>query len=228
MGAASAAGDVLVGKIVVGVGGASVGAAVGGISVALGADVGGGTHDIVSVGAIHTTQLGPARFIVMAGIAEVARVRSTLERCATERDESAWTLLEIAAGIPRIVRETQEQYVPQMLNLDALGGVTYTKGCYPGQEIVARTRYLGRLKQRMYRIHVPAGTAPHVGDRLYSGRFGADQASGAMLYAAPTARGGFDALAVIQTSAAQPGELHWKSIDGAVVQLKDLPYSLPD
>jgi folate-binding Fe-S cluster repair protein YgfZ len=114
-----------------------------------------------------------------------------------------------------------------MLNLDLIGGVSYTKGCYPGQEIVARTRYLGRLKQRMYRIHIAASSAPQPADPLYSEGFGPDQASGAALYAAPDPAGGYEALVVAQTSVAKADNLRWKSPDGPPVELRSLPYSLP-
>ena len=66
---------------------------------------------------------------------------------------AAWRWLEIAAGQPRVVAATQEAFVPQMMNMEvpAVAGVSFTKGCYPGQEIVARTQYLGKVKRRMYR-----------------------------------------------------------------------------
>ena len=65
-----------------------------------------------------------------------------------------WDWLNIRLGIPVILPETQEQFVPQMLNLDAIGGVSFQKGCYPGQEIVARTQYLGKIKRRMYLANI--------------------------------------------------------------------------
>lgn len=75
-----------------------------------------------------------------------------------------WELAEIRAGIPMIVKATVGEFVPQMVNLDLLGGISFTKGCYTGQEIVARTKYLGRIKRRMLRYSAsgpppPAGTA---------------------------------------------------------------------
>jgi folate-binding protein YgfZ len=82
-----------------------------------------------------------------------------------------WRWLDISAGVPVIMPATQEEFVPQMVNLDLIGGVSFTKGCYPGQEIVARMHYLGRLKQRMYRFHVESAEAPRPGDKLYSTAF---------------------------------------------------------
>jgi folate-binding protein YgfZ len=184
-------------------------------------------YEFVVTRGIRVALLEGERFIIVSPANEAAAVRSALESFGTQEGESAWSLLEVRAGIPIVTPETQDQYVPQMLNLDLIGGVSYTKGCYPGQEIVARTRYLGRLKQRMYRIHLPAGISPVPGDRLFSSAFGADQASGATLYAAPAPEGGDDALAVIQTGAAHTGDLRWKSLDGPKVELKAFPYLLP-
>ena len=81
---------------------------------------------------------------------------------------ACWDWLNIRAGIPVITAATQEQFVPQMANLELIGGVSFKKGCYPGQEIVARMQYLGKLKRRMYLAHLESDTAPLAGDELYS------------------------------------------------------------
>lgn len=182
--------------------------------------------DFVFAHGIHVARLEGDRFIIVSPVSQAAVVRSTLEGCASEKPEVAWWLLEVRAGVPIVTSETQDEFVPQMLNLDLIGGVSYTKGCYPGQEVVARTRYLGRLKQRTYRVHLPVDIEPEPGDKLYSAAFGPNQASGALLFAAPAPEGGYEGLAVVQTSAAQPGELKWKSPDGPAVELKSLPYSV--
>ena len=140
--------------------------------------------------------------------------------------EAAWRAADIARGVPRLGVAQREAWTPQRLSLERLQAYSLRKGCYPGQEIVARTRYLGRLKQRTYRLHLPVDIAPEPGDKLYSAAFGPDQASGALLCAAPAPDGGFEGLAVVQTSAAQAGELKWKSPDGPTVELKSLPYSV--
>ena len=182
-------------------------------------------HDVWSSQSLCLTRLPGARYLVTVSIDGADSLHAALSSAARKQAESAWSALDIAAGVPVITAETQEEYVPQMVNLDLLGGVSYTKGCYPGQEIVARTHYLGRLKQRMYRVRVPAeGARP--GDRLYSEAFGAEQSSGALLNVAPFADGGHDALAVIQTSGV--GQVHWKSAGGPAVELKALPYALTE
>src|SRR5688572_21958234 len=136
-----------------------------------------------------------------------------------------WEWLDIRAGIPVITPATQEEYVPQMVNLDLIGGVSFEKGCYPGQEIVARMHYRGTLKQRMYRAAISGGDAPQPGDKLYSPDFG-EQACGAVVNAAPSPQGGHELLASLQIAAADKGSVHWKSPGGLDLKLLPLPYSI--
>src|SRR5690606_39262387 len=82
-------------------------------------------------------------------------------------DRDAWEWLEVQAGIPDIVPATQEEFVPQMVNLDILGGINYKKGCYTGQEIVARTHYLGKVKRRTQLAHVSSENAPAAGEDVF-------------------------------------------------------------
>ena len=135
-----------------------------------------------------------------------------------------WSWLDIRAGVPVITPPVQEQFVPQMVNMDLIGGLSFSKGCYPGQEIVARTHFLGRLKQRMYLAHLAAGE-PQAGDKLYSADLGG-QASGTIVNAAPAPDGGFDALAAMQIASAASGSMHWKSPDGPELKLLPLPYEV--
>ena len=134
-----------------------------------------------------------------------------------------WDWLEIRAGIPVITAATQEAFVPQMVNLELLGGVSFQKGCYPGQEIVARSQYLGKLKRRMYLAHTDRDVAPGAGTQLYS-RDLDGQPSGMVVSAAPAPGGGFDLLAVIQTTSADVHPIHLGTPDGPVLALEPLPY----
>jgi folate-binding Fe-S cluster repair protein YgfZ len=111
-----------------------------------------------------------------------------------------------------------------MLNLDLIGAVSFSKGCYPGQEIVARAHYRGQVKQRMYLAHI-AGDAQE-GDRLFSADMG-DQASGTVVNAIRTDAGGRHVLAVVQRSSVDSGQVHWKSLDGPLLDFMPLPYSVP-
>jgi folate-binding Fe-S cluster repair protein YgfZ len=112
-----------------------------------------------------------------------------------------------------------------MVNLEIIGGVSFQKGCYHGQEIVARSQYLGKFKRRMYLAHVDAPAA--AGDNLYSANLDG-QACGAVVNAAPAPAGGFDLLAVIQIESANTQTLHLGTLDGAALSLKPLPYALPE
>jgi folate-binding protein YgfZ len=138
-------------------------------------------------------------------------------------ESGPWSSGDITCGIPFILPATQEEFVPQMVNLDLIGALSYTKGCYPGQEIVARTHYLGKLKQRMFRAAVAGPAAP--GDKLYCEELG-DQASGMIVSAAPSANGHHDVLAVLQTAYAKTSVYHCGSLLGATLSLTELPYQV--
>jgi len=88
---------------------------------------------------------------------------------AVTKPEEAWTLEEIRAGRPLISAATQDRFVPQMVNFEALGAVSFQKGCYPGQEVVARAQYRGEVKRRMVRVQVPAGTELKPGQEFNGG-----------------------------------------------------------
>lgn len=137
-----------------------------------------------------------------------------------------WDWLNIQSAIPVILPATQEAFLPQMINLDAIGGVSFKKGCYPGQEIVARTQYLGKLKRRMFLAHIATTATIKAGDALYSIDMNS-QSSGNIVNVALSPHGGFDVLAVIQQSSVDTCEIHWQSLQGPTLEIKPLPYSLP-
>jgi len=136
---------------------------------------------------------------------------------------AAWQLTEIQAGLPNVYASTSEQFIPQMLNLQLIDGVNFRKGCYPGQEIVARTQYLGALKRRMYAGRIAVDIPPSPGDALYTPEDSV-QAAGQLVDAQPHPDGGYAALAVLQISAAAAGDLHLGSSDGPAFTLEALPY----
>lgn len=135
---------------------------------------------------------------------------------------AAWEWLEIRAGVPQVTAATQEEFVPQMLNLDLLGGISFKKGCYTGQEIVARTHYLGKVKRRTQLAHVEAAAEPQAGDKVY-GVEGTEPV-GLVVNAAPAPQGGFDLLAEIRLESTEAGPVRLQ--DGAVLELLELPYGL--
>jgi len=124
----------------------------------------------------------------------------------------------------QVVPGTQEEFVPQMANYELIGGVSFKKGCYPGQEIVARTQYRGILKKRAVRVRSATPLAP--GESVYSGAFG-DQSAGLIANVAPSPEGGFEALVVAQLEAIAKGELHHGSLAGPPLAILSLPYPLP-
>lgn len=142
----------------------------------------------------------------------------------TAASAMAWRLAEIEAGIPAIVQNTREEFLPQMLNLDLLGGIGYQKGCYTGQEIVARTHYLGQLKRRMFRLRCRSGTEPHPGHHIYDADKPDSRNIGQVIAVAGEADGSCQLLAVITLDHAG-GNLHLQSPDGPSLAILDLPYS---
>jgi folate-binding protein YgfZ len=146
----------------------------------------------------------------------------SLSAQATPAGNACWDWLNIRAGLPVILPETQEQFVPQMANFDLIGGINFKKGCYPGQEIVARMHYLGKLKRRMYLAHLDS--TAKAGDELY-GTDPAGQSCGMIANAAAAPGGGFDVLAVIQTESYEANAVHLSS--GAALHFEALPYPLP-
>ena len=140
-----------------------------------------------------------------------------------ELPAAAWALADIRAGIAHVTTATQQAFVPQMLNFESIGGVSFGKGCYPGQEVVARSQYRGTLKRRTYLVRCDAAMQP--GQELFHD---ADpgQPCGLVVNAAPDEEGGWTGLAEIKIAlAAQPG-LHLGSADGPGVATGTLPYAL--
>jgi len=179
----------------------------------------------VAVGDDATTiALPDGRILVAATQARAAALRARLAEEAAEISPDAWRWLGIRAGVPMIGAATQDLFVPQTANWDLLDGVSFHKGCYTGQEIIARTQYLGRLKERMHLFHVDAPPPPP-GARLFGAVFG-DQACGAVVDAAPAPDGGSDLLAVVQLSALD-AVLHVGTPDGPALAPLALPYALP-
>lgn len=136
-----------------------------------------------------------------------------------------WQWLEIMAGQPRVVLATQEAFVPQMLNMElpAVAAVSFSKGCYPGQEIVARTQYLGKVKRRMFRARVSA--AASAGTHVYAPETG-EQHCGALVSVAPSPAGDFECLVCVQIGAVEAGEVHLGSLDGPRLEFLALPYAV--
>ncbi|TDR77879.1 YgfZ/GcvT domain-containing protein [Paludibacterium purpuratum] len=167
----------------------------------------------------------PSGGVLLAlGDAEAEVLRAGLPTTVTEIGDEAWSLLDIAAGIPWITAATQEQFVAQMVNMDLFGAISFTKGCYPGQEIIARTRYLGKIKRRMYRVKLSILSS--AGGALYSpGMEG--QSIGMIVNVARDADGQYQALAAIQSASWDEG-IYLDVDNKCSVENLSLPYSHVD
>ena len=160
--------------------------------------------------------LGSDRFVV------VAPHGAALPAGVAPGTPDAWDRELIHAGVPVIVAATQDQFVPQMVNFELLGGVSFRKGCYPGQEIVARTQYRGILKRRMALAHVEGAARPVPGQNVYGSAFG-DQAAGMVVNAAPAQGGGFDLLVVAQIDSLRAGDLRLGTPEGPALRIVSHP-----
>jgi folate-binding protein YgfZ len=136
----------------------------------------------------------------------------------------AGRLQDIHAGLPAVFPETVEAFVPQMVNLQLVNGVSFKKGCYTGQEVVARMQYLGKLKRRMYLAHVDSDQAVLPGDELASPQSASGQGAGKVVSAAASPEGGVDMLCVIEIAAAESDNVHLGTADGPKLELHAPPY----
>jgi folate-binding protein YgfZ len=135
-----------------------------------------------------------------------------------------WRWLEVRSGVPMIVAATADQFVPQMVNFEALGGIDFKKGCYPGQEVVARSQYRGTIKRRMFLF----GTAAEAvaGQEVFHS-LDPNQPCGMVVNAAPRPGGGSGLLVQTKLSAITEGSVHLGLPGGALLERQALPYRLP-
>jgi folate-binding protein YgfZ len=167
------------------------------------------------------------RYLLICPLATATAIWSELSSRLTVSGSETWLWSDIQSGLPSVWPATVEQFVPQMLNLDLIGGVNFNKGCYPGQEIVARMHYLGKAKRRMFRLHSPQSTIPAPGTHLYLAD-GDGQSAGQVVIATPAADTGVDMLAVVQLAPLQEDNLRLGDVTGPVLLRQPLPYPVED
>jgi folate-binding protein YgfZ len=131
----------------------------------------------------------------------------------------------VQSGVATLTAPLVDAFVPQMLNYESVDGVSFKKGCYPGQEVVARSQFRGAIKRRAYVAHAQAELA--VGADIFSPQ-DAEQACGTVVQTAPAPAGGWDAIVSLQITAAEHGALHAGSPQGPALTLGTLPYALRD
>lgn len=169
---------------------------------------------------------GEERFELYGPAEKLNPLIEALAQNCTPADENTWPLLDILNGIPNVYPETSEHFVPQMTNLQQVNGLNFKKGCYPGQEIVARMQYLGKLKRRMYRLIFETDILPPPGTGIVSIENGKAHEAGEIV----DARRNGDhntALAVLQSSSIQQ-ELRLNDGNGVVLKVATLPYVIED
>ncbi len=166
----------------------------------------------------------PAGHIAGQSVPRALRVHTTEPAISAGGEHLAtWSALEITSGIARLTSPVSEAFVPQMLNYESVGGVNFKKGCYPGQEVVARSQFRGTLKRRGY--IVTSSSELTAGQEVFDSR-DSDQACGQIAQAALHPAGGYIAIASMQVSASDSPALHAGSANGALLQLQALPYEL--
>jgi folate-binding protein YgfZ len=167
------------------------------------------------------------RFEILGPATSMEDMWDALATVATIANADYWALLDIRAGIPSIYPQTSDTFVPQMTNLHLVEGVSFKKGCYTGQEVVARMQYLGKLKRRMYLAQVSAENRPTPGDVLHCPSSRSEQAAGRVVDARPDRHGDYELLVVVQIDAAQHGEVRLGGPQGPLLSLSDPPYGFP-
>jgi folate-binding protein YgfZ len=171
-----------------------------------------------------TDAFGAPRYQWLLSPANAAVVLPALRATLAIGGSQAWQLSSIHAGVPQITTRTQEQFVPQMINFELLGGVNFKKGCYPGQEIVARSQYLGKLKRRAALVTID-GAQAQAGDEVFAVS-DPGQPCGMVVNAAPNGAGGVDALVEMKLAALEEGNIRLGSAEGAPLAFKAMPYPL--
>lgn len=168
-----------------------------------------------------STPSGMERFLVTSCAGVALPIIDAFARVSADR----WWLSEIEAAVPTVFAATQEKFVPQMINFEVLGGVDFKKGCYPGQEVVARSQYLGKLKRRMNVAHADA-PAPARGADVFAD--GSEQPVGTVVMAASAIGGGSELLFEARIDRVEAGPLRVERINGPQLTLRPLPYALFD
>jgi hypothetical protein len=166
---------------------------------------------------------GTPRFLLLCPSAQAAKVRGALLAQLADGGDQAWALSSIHAGVPDITLKTQDQFVPQMVNFELLGGVNFKKGCYPGQEIVARSQYLGKLKRRtaLATVSSPA----QAGDEVFA-ESDPGQPCGMIVNAAENGEGGVDVLVELKLAVLDGTAVHLGSAAGVPLTFLTMPYPL--
>ena len=165
------------------------------------------------------------RYLIAAPQPTMTELWRQISVTASAIGHDAWALLDIRAGLATVYPQTSDEFTPQMLNLDVIDAVSFSKGCYAGQEIVARTQYLGRIKRRTYLARVYCDRLPEPGDTLYHCT-GADAQPVGRILNAQWDSDGCALLAVVQVGATETSTIHLGRERGPALEIIPLPYTL--
>lgn len=165
-------------------------------------------------------------FVVYADVDAAKTLWNTLntDENVTPVSDNASRYLNIVSGLPMVTAASSEAWIPQMLNLQVIDGVSFTKGCFPGQEIVARLKYLGKNKRRIYRLAVDTSQLPAIGDLIIA----EGEAAGKVLNAAFSPEGKVEILAVLKIAMVDSKALYFAEQGGAAITVLELPYAIDD
>lgn len=162
------------------------------------------------------------RFVIIGQTEPLIKLWKQAEGILQPVGTAAWTLTDIESAQPWIVESTREQFLPQVLNLDALGGVSFNKGCYPGQEVITRLKFRGQVKQRLFRGQVTDSATVAPGTKLYLPQ--EDASVGEILLSAPHPAGGQALLAALRLDLADSRDLHLGASTGPICGFNPPPY----
>ena len=191
--------------------------------VSLGLDLAQDTDSVARANELVAIRVSPGRAELWAPADQADALKLRLSEQLPESSLNDWLLGQIRAGVGQVFETTREEFIPQMINLQAVGGVSFKKGCYTGQEIVARMQYLGKLKRRLYRLSAEGSDVPAPGTPLFSP---VNASSAGNVVIAAQSGQGIELLAVLQADAAEGGQVHLGAQDGPALQLCELPYTL--
>lgn len=196
----------------------------GGVALqALGLELPADADSVASAENLLAIRLSDGRAELWGPAGEAEDIHLRLSEHLPQATLNDWLLAQIRAGIGQVTGPTRELFIPQMINLQAVGGVSFKKGCYTGQEIVARMQYLGKLKRRLYRLSSATDQLPQPGTELFSP---VHRSSVGEVVLAASSTNGVELLAVLQEDAANDGNIHLGALDGAPLSLLELPYTL--
>lgn len=210
------------GRVLLGLAGADAETALGSAALA----IPGNALDLAQSGDVAVIRLADGRFVVDCPADKAESLWSSFRNSGLQAaGTTAWQWLDIQAGLPLVSARTSDEFVAQMINYELLGGVSFDKGCFPGQEIIARTQHLGKVKKRMFAAHLEADAEVLAGTDLYAAEFG-EQSCGKVVAATPAPEGGVDALVAVQLAVHETGSAHLGAPDGPQLSFRPLPYAV--